>query len=175
MRKFTKEELDQIYNLLGFDEELLWRKKPKLIPNYGVLSTLLAFLIAMVTMTIMVGYNPRSELWFLISLIVMDVAIVLYAFIFSYSYYNTNKDLFYIITSKRLIIYDGKLKEIYFDKLFSMIRILRIKKSFFNTASLIFDVQITDNKLKEIGFMNVGDAEEVLKLIKSRISHLKMD
>lgn len=175
MRKFTKEELDLIYNVLGFDEELLWREKPKLLPNYTVLSTLFAFLVTMVLMTVMVGLNPRYELWFLVSLILIDVGIVLYGFIYTYLYYITNKDLFYIITSKRLIIYDGKQKDIRYEKLFSMIRILRIKRSFFNTASIIFDVEIDDNRMKEIGFINVSNAVKVLKLIKSRISHLKMN
>ena len=175
MRKFTKDELDLIYELIGFDEEILWRSKARLIPNYTILTTLLLFVLALFSFIIIAALHPNRETWYLISLMVITLGVIGFTLYYSYRYYITNKDLFYIITSKRLIIFNSKDNVIQYEMLLSMIRILRIKKTIFNTASVIFDVDLSNDRLKEVGFMNIDDAEKVLNIIKSRVNHLKMD
>lgn len=175
MRKFTKEELDLIYNLVGFDEEILWRSKPRLIPHLTILTTLGFFFLAMTLLIVMVALHPHHERWFLFGLILFDVGIILYTLYYSYHHYVSNKDLFYLITNKRLIIYDSQKKEVTYEKLLNMIRLLRIKKTVFNTASIVFDIAVVDDQIQEIGFINIKDADEVLKLIKSRVSYLRMN
>lgn len=175
MRKFTKKELDFIYSLLKVDEEVLWKSKPNLIPDFTALTTLLLFFIAMMIMTFIVASNPQMELWYLLTIIVIDLGIVIYTCLSAHHYYHQNKDLFYLITNSRLLIVDARQEKIVCFKRYNTIRVLRIKKTVFNTASIIFDVDFSDDKLKEIGFTNVNNAEDVLKLIKTRVSHLRIN
>lgn len=176
MRKFTKSEIDLMYQLIKSDEEVLWKSKPHLVPDFTILTSLFLFLLATSVLLVFVAMNPKMPGWYLMSLIIINLGIIVYGALYAYLHYLTTKDLIYVITNTRLIIIDTKTEEMLVSKRYSSIKILRIKKTIFNTASIVFDIDLNhDNKMKEIGFVNVVNADQVLHLIQRQLSHLKID
>jgi hypothetical protein len=173
MRKFVKEEVDLLYNLIKSDEEVLWKSKPNLVPNFTIITTLILFFVASLLFTITVYMNDKSEFWYLFSLIGLDIGIVTYTLFYAYRYYHSINHLFYVITNERLAIIDGHSGRISVYKRYNLIKILRIKKTIFNTASIIFDVDFLGDKMKEIGFINVNNADQVLEIIHQQLKHIR--
>lgn len=174
-RKFNKAEIDLLYEQLKPDEEVLWKGKPRLIPNFTVITSLALFLVSALCFTILVFLNDSMELWFLYSLVLLDLGIIFYMLNYSVNYLNSINHLFYVITNSRLVIINTDQKKISLYKRFTTVRILRIKRTIFDTASIIFDVDFTNEKLREIGFINIDQADKVLKIINQQLSHMRTE
>ena len=58
-RKFEQREIDLLFEKLNPDEEVLWRGKPRLIPNISFLSTILLILITSVLFTFVVLFYNK--------------------------------------------------------------------------------------------------------------------
>ncbi|MDF2699879.1 MAG: hypothetical protein K0Q49_1435 [Haloplasmataceae bacterium] len=176
-RKFEQKEIDLLYEKLNPDEEVLWRGKPRLVPNLSFLTSILLILLITVLFTGVVfvyyTFGIWYENWYLVGLILLDISIIIYIIFFNRQFAKNIINVFYAVTNKRLIIYSNKNNNIVFYKLFNTIKILNLKKTLFNTTSIIFDVEILNDNIKEIGFNNIENADEVFGLIKHQIQHTK--
>jgi len=111
--------------------------------------------------------------WYTISLIAFGIITLVCLIWYIDNYYRKMKNIFYVVTDTRLVIFNSKREKIIFTKLYPTIKILHLKKSFLDYASIIFDIDIINEKITEIGFNNIDDAEEVLKLINKQLTHLR--
>lgn len=180
LRKFLKSEIDLMYNELQADEKILWRGKPRLFPNFSYISTLLLLFIVSIVYIILrlikinelqTGYKD----WYTVSLIIFAVLIIVYLVIYIDNYYRKMKNLFYVVTDHRLVIFNAKKQKIIYTKLYPTIKILRLKKSFFDPGSIIFDIDIINEKIIEIGFNNIDEADKVLNIINKQLTNLRED
>ncbi len=178
MRKFLKSEIDLIYDQIQPEEEVLWRGKPKLIPNMAYLSTLLFVLLVILLMLILRVINLKQENnllddWFFVSLFLIEIGIIIYTLIYTDNYFKKNLNIFYVITSTRVVIFNSKKERIIYSKLFPTIKLLRLKKSVFDSGTVVFDIDIVDSRIIEIGFNNIDNADEVLDIINHQIHHMR--
>ncbi len=178
LRKFLKSEIDLIYNLLQPDEEVLWRGKPKVMPALTYLSTLLFILIISIIFIIL-RLIKLKELqadywdWYLIALVIFAVVVIFYTIVYIIRYNKKIKDIFYVVTSKRLTIFNSKSERIIMTKLYPTVKILRYKQSLFDPGSIIFDFDIIDFRIVEKGFNNIDEAKKVYTIINKQLTHLK--
>lgn len=167
-----------MYNELQANEEILWRGKPRILPNFSYISTLL-FVLLVSILLITLRLIKINELqisykdWYTIALIIFAIVVVVYLVLFIDKYYRKMKDLFYVVTNTRLVIFNSKKGRIIFTKFYPTIKILRLKKSFFDYGSIIFDIDIINEKIVEIGFNNIVDADKVLNIINKQLTHLR--
>ena len=176
MRKFTQEELDSIYNQLRPEEEILWKGKPGLIPNLSILTTLVLCLLSSIIITVLIAIvNPYSfwyQNFFLLGLTILDGFLILYIMWYCIRYVRKMRRIFYVVTNQRLAIFDKE--SCFFYKRFNTIKVLSLKKSLFKSASIIFDIDILKDQIKEIGFINIEHGDEVYQMIKNRLKHTKI-
>lgn len=173
MRKFNKNEIDTLFELIKSDEEILWKSKPNLIPDYTFVTTLLLLLGACIGFIVLSMKNPNIDQWFTYSIAVIGVGIFGYGLFYTYRYFKKINSLVYIITNYRLAIIDMKTKRFIISKRYNLIKILKVKQTVFNTASIIFDIDYHDDRMIEIGFINVNQADKVLAIIHQQVSHVK--
>lgn len=181
MRKFVQSDIDIIYEQLKPDEELLWRGKPQLVPNLAYLTTLFfSFLTTLVFLGLRLVKINHSEIsinfyqdWFVFTLLLMSIFIVFVIFIYSRNYYNKIKDIFYVVTDTRLTIFNSSKGKIILSKRYSSVKILRYKKTIFDSGSIIFDIEFNDERIKETGFINIDNAEAVLDIINHQLHHTR--
>lgn len=180
-RKFEKTEIDLIYEQLRPEEEVLWRGKPKLTPNLSFMTTLfLAFLsIILVIILRILKLNNQFDLmiifkdWFNVILFIFALVIIISSILYAKRYHIKIKNTFYVISTTRLVIFDSKKQKIFLSKLFSTVKILRLKKTVFDPGSIIFDIEIIDERIKEIGFINIYNAEDVMDIISHQLYHTR--
>lgn len=181
MRKFLQKEIDLIYDEIQSNEEMLWRGKPKLIPNLAFLSTLfLVFITDIIILTLRVlkitshfNFSLLFTDWFLLFLFLIAFATILFMLLYVDKYYKEMMNTFYVITNSRLLIFDSEKEKISFSKLYPTIKVLRLKKTIFDSGTVVFDVDIIDDRLLEIGFKNIDDAKDVLDIIKHQLQHMR--
>lgn len=171
-RKFYQSELDILYEQLRIDEEVLWRGKPELIANINTVISSILFLLSSVLFTILVS-NNNMDSWFFYSLIGLDLFILLYIINYIVSYYLKYKYLFYCITNSRVIIFDYKNKRIEYTKKFQSIKLLKIKKTIYKTGSIVFDIDLNDERVIDIGFENINEPDNVFNIINHQLHHAR--
>lgn len=177
MRKFQKAEIDLLYESIEPNEEVLWRGKPRLIPNISFLSTVGLAIISLILLLVFRLISGKTtniiDDWFSITLIIIIIVFVLYFALYTHRYYRKMSDIFYCITNNRLLIFNSRKKRIIYSKLYPMIKILRLKRSIFDNGTIVFDIEFDDERLIEIGFNNIENAEEVLDIINHQLHHLR--
>ncbi len=181
VRKFLKTEIDLLYEEIQPEEEVLWRGKPRLIPNLSFITTLILILLTDIVFIIMryLKLNNQFDIntifldWFLISLLISAIVIIFYLFYYSQKYYQNMINIFYVITSTRLLIFNSKKGKIVLSKLFPTVKLLRLKKTIFDSNTIVFDIEMIEDRMVEIGFNNINDADEVMDIIKHQLKHLK--
>jgi len=177
MRKFQKAEIDLLYESIQPDEEVLWRGKPWLLPNISFISTIGLVLLSTTFLLIFRLIRGKSSTifndWFSTTLLIIIIILILYLVIYTQRYYYRMNEIFYCITSHRLLILNSRKKRIIYSKLYPMIKILRLKKSIFDYGTIVFDIEFNDERLIEIGFNNIENAEEVLDIINHQLHHLR--
>ncbi len=180
-RKFVETEIDLIYEQLRPEEEVLWRGKPKLTPNLSYITTLaLVFLTSIIIIILrIIKLKKNLDLtmvfkdWFALVIFIFALLIVILSIIYAKKYHNKIKNIFYVISSTRLVIFDSKKQKISLSKLFSTVKILRLKKTVFDQGTIIFDIDIIEDRIKEIGFINISNSKDVLDIISHQLYHTR--
>ncbi|QVK17198.1 hypothetical protein KHQ81_09890 [Mycoplasmatota bacterium] len=181
MRKFLKTEIDLIYEQLQPNEEVLWRGKPKLMPNVAFMTTVFLLFLANI-MLIVLRYLKLNEYfsifaffrdWFLLFLVLTAFGTFLFLLFYANRYYKKMMNIFYVITNTRLVIFDSEKEKIIFSKLYPTVKLLRLKNTIFDSGTIIFDIDIVDDRVIEIGFNNIDDADEVINIIKHQLHHMR--
>lgn len=181
MRKFLKTEIDLIYEEIQSNEEVLWRGKPKLIPNLAFMTTLFLVFLANIMLLVLryLKLNDHFSIfaffrdWFLFLLILLALGTILILLLYANKYYKKMMNIFYVITSTRLVIFNSEKEKIVFSKLYPTVKLLRLKNTIFDSGTVIFDIDIVDDRIVEIGFNNIDDADEVLNIIKHQLHHMR--
>ncbi|HEY8365192.1 MAG TPA: hypothetical protein VIK84_06430 [Haloplasmataceae bacterium] len=178
MRKFLKAEIDLIYNQLQSEEEVLWRGKPHIFPSLSYITTLLLVLIINIILLSLRlikinDLHTSYKDWYTISLIILLIGTLIYIILYADHHFKKMKDLFYVVTNNRLMIINSKKEKVIHEKLFSTIKVLRLNKSFLDSGSIIFDIDFSKAQVKEIGFSNIDNAEEVFNIIQKQLYHMR--
>ncbi|ERJ11523.1 hypothetical protein [Haloplasma contractile] len=168
-KKLTTEELDLIYDFIRSDEDVLYKTKPKLIPNIHILITagmIMLTLIGLIIFKLLTEHEP----WFLYSLIALLVVVVVLTILFYYRTVNKLNNLLYVLTNYRMIIFDIFYNDIYHQKKYQMIKTLKVRKHYGNLGNIIFDIELKpQDRIEEIGFKNVEDYKDVFKIIQNQV------
>ncbi len=181
MRKFYNTEIDLIYEKLRPEEEVLWRGKPKLMPDLAFMSTLFLVFLTIVLLFVLRLMKLNAQIrmisfvddWFIIMLIASALGIIIFLLVYAQRHYKKMSSLFYVITSARLVVFDSKKERIILSKLYPMIKILRLKQTIFNSGSVVFDIDLIEDRIREIGFKNIDQAEEVMDIINNQLHHTR--
>ena len=168
MRKFQKAEIDLIYNSLLPNEKMLWRGKPKYISNPAASAA-----VFMLSVFRLIKQEGNIFEWYEMSLILFFITIVVYMGLYIRKNIKRFGDIFYVVTSARVLVFDGKKGNITLSRTYSLIKILKLRKTILGADSLIFDIDCSDKRLKEIGFNNIPDAYRVFEIISSKLHHLR--